>query len=41
MKTKDYYVILGVAPTESPCGIREAVVFYFWNAWAHTERPNS
>jgi curved DNA-binding protein CbpA len=24
MKTKDYYVILGVAPTESPSGIREA-----------------
>ena len=24
MRTKDYYVILGVAPTESPSGIREA-----------------
>ena len=24
MKPKDYYVILGVAPTESPSGIREA-----------------
>jgi molecular chaperone DnaJ len=24
MSTKDYYVILGVAPTESPSGIREA-----------------